>query len=196
MADEGNQEVAQKLAKAEKELSDLQSAVEEGRRQISELQAEKDEAEAQLTQLMAEPLTQEDIGGEIENLRGQVSSLQEESKTLRERLNVSDRRAARLEILAEHPELRGSEDLITEGSPEEMKAQAEKLSRFAAAQIEASRRGIERELAEKFGPPLGSSTEVKREPEADKRLREARDAGDATSVAEQIVGENLDKLLG
>jgi len=132
---------------------------------------------------------------DVEQLRGELAEERGKREAFEEKYSAGEIERARLEILRDHPELKEHMELIEAGSPDEMRKRAEKLKEFSEARVAASRTALEREIAEQFGMPLGSSVEGQRTPEKEKARQEAVGAGDAEEVAGQVVEEKFDQLM-
>ena len=128
-------------------------------------------------------------------LRTELAEERSQREALGQQVRAGNIDRAREEILREQPELREHLELIGEDDPGEMRKRAEKLKKFSEASVAASRGALEKEIAGKFGVPLGSSTEGEVTAEEAAKRREAVDAGDASAVAAQIVEGELDKLM-
>lgn len=132
---------------------------------------------------------------EESELRTELAQEKAEREALGKQVHAGNIERARQEILAAQPGLKDHLDLIGEDDPEEMRKRAAKLKEFAEAGVAASRAALEKEMAEKFGVPLGSSAEGGTAPEEVEARKKAVDSGDATAVAGQIVEKELDKLM-
>ena len=132
---------------------------------------------------------------EESELRTELAAERAEREALGKEVQTGKIERARQEILAAQPELKDHLELIGEDDPEEMRKRAANLKAFGAANVTASRAALEKEMAEKFGVPLGSSAEGGAAPEEVEARKKAVDAGDAGAVAEQIVEKELGNLV-
>lgn len=150
---------------------------------------EENAALAEQNRELAEGLTEED------ELRTELAEERSQREALGEQVRVGNIERARQEILREQPGLREHLELIGEDDPGEMRKRADKLKKFSEASVAASRGALEKEIAGKFGVPLGSSAEGEQTAEAVAERKKAVDAGDASAVAGQIVEGELDRLM-
>ena len=167
---------------------ELAAALEEAERLKEENAALADQNKELLGSLSEEG----DIGAELAEERTARQALEKKVEGMAQERAVERERAA---ILKEQPELEGHLDLIGEDDPEKMRERAGKLKKFGEDRLAASRSAMEKEVAGKYGVPLGSSAEGAVAPEEKVARQKAIDAGDAGAVAGQIVEKDLDKLL-
>ena len=186
--EEARQEEARRAAAAAGGNDELATALAEA----EQLREENTALAEQNRELMGGLTEEGDVGAELATERAARVALEKRFEDSERRGAVAEARAA---ILEEQPELRGHLDLIGEDDPERMRERAGKLKKFGEDQLAASRAAMEKEVAGKYGVPLGSSAEGAVAPEEAKARQEAIDSGDATAVAGQIVDKELDKLM-
>lgn len=133
--------------------------------------------------------------GEEGDLRGELAQEREKREKLEQRVAAGEIERTRAAILVEQPELKDHLDLIGEDDPEKMRQRAARLKKYGEERLTASRAGLEKDIAEKFGVPLGSSAEGEVAPEEVEAREKAIDAGDAGAVASQIVEKEGGKLV-
>ena len=167
---------------------ELATALEEAERLREENAALADQNRELLGSLSEEG----DIGAELAEERTARQALEKRVEGMDRERTVERERAA---ILKEQPELAEHLDLIGEDDPEKMRERAAKLKKFGEDRLAASRTAVEKEVAAKYGVPLGSSAEGAVAPEEKEARKKAIDSGDAATVAGQIVEKDLDKLL-
>lgn len=168
--------------------TELQTALDEA----TQLREENTALAEQNRELMGGMTDEGDLAQELADERAARRKLQTQVDDMQRGTAVDK---ARAEILKEQPELAEHLDLIGEDDPEKMKERAGKLKKFGAERLAASRAAAEREVAEKFGVPLGSTAEEAAPPEEVEARQKAIDAGDAGAVAGQVVEKELEKLV-
>lgn len=130
----------------------------------------------------------------------EIEKLRETTQTTADTVKKLQIENTRLRIERDYPQLRGYEHLIPDGSEEDMLKKAQDLADFAGKHVEASRPGLEKELAERFGTPLADgAAPLTRTPDAQKRRDELIKTGEPEDVAKDILNElgntKLDQIL-